>query len=337
MRVFVAGASGAIGRQLVPKLVAAGHRVFGMTRSERRLMELRAMGAEPVLCDVFDRERLLRQFLALRPEAVIAELTSLPQRPNLLRMKAMYRANNRVRLEGTANLIAAAREAGSRRLVFQSMAVWYAPDGAALRTESDPLYVNAPEPLGGGVRALQGMEQAVLGSGLEGILMRYGAFYGPGTWHGQGGAIWRMVKKRRFPLIGDGTGVYSWIQIEDAAAATVAALEQGQPGSIYNVVDDEPAPVREWLPAYAAAIGAPPPRHVPSLLAWPLLRTGFMAWERTVPGVSNARIVRELGWRPRWSSWREGFRLALGERTEPTSPRSRRTEPLRVREPSPVH
>ena len=249
MRVFVAGASGAIGRQLVPKLVAAGHRVFAMTRSERRLGALHSLGAEPVLCDVFDRDWLRRHFVALRPEAVIGELTSLPQTPNPLRMKAVYRENNRVRVEGTANLIEAAQEVGVRRIVCQSMASWYAPDGPAPRTETDPLYLQAPEPIGSGVRALKQMEDEVLGARLEGILLRYGGFYGPGTWLGEGGVLWKLVKKRRYPVLGEGAGVYSLIQIEDAAAATVVALERGAPGGIYNVVDDEPAPIGTWLPA----------------------------------------------------------------------------------------
>jgi nucleoside-diphosphate-sugar epimerase len=287
-----------------------------------------------VLCDVFDRDRLRRHFVALRPEAVIGELTSLPQTPNPLRMKAVYRENNRVRVEGTANLIEAAQEVGVRRIVCQSMASWYAPDGPAPRTETDPLYLQAPEPIGSGVRALKQMEDEVLGARLEGILLRYGGFYGPGTWLGEGGVLWKLVKKRRYPVLGEGAGVYSLIQIEDAAAATVVALERGAPGGIYNVVDDEPAPIGTWLPAYAAAIGAPPPPHVPAWLADRLTRTGFLAWERTMPPASNKRIVRELDWRPRWASWREGFRVALGA-VPGRAPR--RASATHGREPVSVH
>ena len=321
MRVFVAGASGAIGRQLVPRLVASGHQVIGMTHRPQNLALLRKLGAEPVQADVLELDRLRRLFLLLRPHAVIAELTSLPKTLDLTRMRAAFRGNNHVRLDGTTNLIVAAREAGVRRLVCQSMAMWYAPDGPALRTETDPLYVDAPEPIATGVRTLKEMEWRVLGSGLEAMLMRYGGFYGPGTWNGEGGPLWTATRKRRFPLLGDAPGVYSWIHVDDAAAATVLALERGEAGGVYNVVDDDPAPVREWLPFYAAAIGAPPPLHIPERIARRLARTGFLAWERTIPGVSNARIKRELGWRPRWASWREGFRDGLNSGFEHLAPR----------------
>ncbi len=312
MRVFVAGATGAVGRRLVPKLVGAGYRVFGMTRSEARFDGLRAAGATPIRCDVFDRERLGNVLAEIRPHAVIAQLTNLPQTPNVLKLEAFYRDNDRVRREGTANLVAAAQAAGAKTFVCQSMAIWYAPGGRRLKREEDPLHLGAAEPVGTAVRTLQNMEASVLQSGLGAIVLRYGSFYGPGTWHGAGGAIWKMVKARRYPMLGQGAGVYSWIHVDDAADATVAALEHGRPGT-YNVVDDEPAPVSAWLPAYAEAIGAPPPRRIPDWLVRPFARNGFLAWERTIPGASNERICRELGWRPRWSTWREGFRRALGE------------------------
>lgn len=318
MRVFLSGATGAIGRRLVPKLVAAGHHVFGMTRSERKLDGLRAQGAEGFVCDVFDGERLHALLRDVRPHAVIAQLTNLPQEPNPFRLERFYRDNDRVRRDGTANLVAAAQAAGVRRFLCQSMAIWYAPGGDTPKTEADPLYLRAPEPVGAAVRTLQHMEATVLTAALEGIVLRYGAFYGPGTWHGAGGAIWEATRKRRYPIVGAGSGVYSWIHVDDAADATVAALEGGGRG-IYNVVDDEPAPVSAWLPAYAQAIGAPPPRRVPAWLLKPFAR-GFLAWERSIPGASNGHIAQDLGWRPRWSTWRDGFVHGLGHAAAPDAP-----------------
>jgi nucleoside-diphosphate-sugar epimerase len=305
MRVLLAGATGAIGRPLSFQLIAAGHRVIGLTRSAEKTGLIRASGAEPAVCNVFDL-RALRTLLGdLRPDAVIHQLTALPQRLNIRKLKSQYSANNRIRREGTRNLLEAATRAGVQRFLIQSMASWYRPGGAPLKTENDPLYLNAPEPVGKAVRALRYMEQIVFDSGLEWTVLRYGAFYGPGTWFGKDGAVWQQVRKRIYPQIGSGSGVYSWIHVDDAAAATVKALESG-PTGIYNVVDDEPAPVHEWLPLYAAAIGARPPRKVPCWAA-AMFAGGLVKWETTMPGASNQKIKSELNWAPRYTTWRTGF------------------------------
>jgi nucleoside-diphosphate-sugar epimerase len=261
------------------------------------------------VCDVLDRAKIAEAVGRVKPDAVIHELTDLPQDFDIKKLKAAYERNNRIRSEGTKNLLDAARLAGVRRFVVQSMASWYRPNKAGLRTEHDQLYLNAPEPVGKGVRTLKYMETIVLESELEGIVLRYGAFYGPGTWFSRHGGAAGQVLERKLPIIGNGSGVYSWIHIEDAAEATVAALDRAQPG-IYNVVDDEPAPAREWLPVYAAALGARPPRKVPFLVAR-FIGGGFVKWESTMPGASNARIKKMLDWKPRYETWRRGFLEAL--------------------------
>jgi nucleoside-diphosphate-sugar epimerase len=312
VRVYVAGASGAIGRLLLRRLIAAGHQVTGMTRSRDRAAGIRAVGAEPVVCDVFDRDGLQAVVTQARPDAIIHELTDLPQvLGNMRKLGKYYAGNNRVRREGTANLVAAARNAGARRFLVQSMASWYAPGGAGLKNEQDPLYLKAPEPIGGGVRALKEMEDIVTSSGLEPVILRYGGFYGPGTWFAISGAVWKQVLEGRYPIVGDGGGVASWIHVDDAAAATVTALDSA-PTGIYNVVDDDPAPTREWLPVYAEAIGARPPRRVPVWLASLLAGRGFVQWTRTMPGASNQKIKSETSWRPFYESWRRGFLEGLG-------------------------
>ena len=232
MRVFLAGATGAIGRHLVPQLVEAGHEVTAMTRSEEKLSELHSLGAEPVLCDVFDAERLGLVVARAEPDAVINELTDLPQSLNPRKLAKYYAANNRVRREGTKNLLSAAHSARVRRFLVQGAAYWYAPTGGPVKTEEAPLYLNAPAPIGPAVEAISEVEDAVLSAeGMEGIVLRYGMFYGPGTWYAKDGDVGRQVRKRRYPVIGHGEGTYSFIHIDDAASATVAALERARPGS----------------------------------------------------------------------------------------------------------
>jgi nucleoside-diphosphate-sugar epimerase len=309
VKVFVAGASGALGRSLVPRLVAAGHEVTGTTRSRQRAEAIRAAGASPAVVDALDAEALREAVERTAPEVVVHELTALPQRWNP-RKSDLYEPTNRIRGEGTRNLVAAAGAAGARRFVCQSVAFAYAPGPEPeVVDEQAPLNLRAPPPFGDGVRAIDAMERAVLGAErLEGLVLRYGWFYGPGTHYGEDGSLAGDVRKRRFPVIGSGAGLFSWIHVDDAADATVTAVERGAPG-VYNVVDDEPAALRDWLPVYAEAIGAPPPRHVPVWLA--RLFAGKMASAvNAQPGASNARAKRELGWEPRWSSWREGFREA---------------------------
>jgi 2-alkyl-3-oxoalkanoate reductase len=308
MRVFVAGASGAIGRPLVPRLIAAGHEVTGTTRSEASAEQIRAAGATPAVVDALDAESLREAVERAAPEVVVHELTALPERFNP-RKRGLYDATNRIRREGTRNLLDASRAAGARRLVCQSIAFAYAPaTEPKVMDEEAPLNLDAPPPFSEGMRVIAEMERAVLDAELEGLVLRYGWFYGPGTYYGEGGSMAADVRKRRFPVVGSGSGLFSFIHTDDAADATVAAVERGAPG-VYNVVDDEPAALRDWVPAYAEAIGAPPPRRVPVWLA--RLVAGKMASSMDVqPGASNAKAKRELGWAPRWSSWREGFREA---------------------------
>ncbi len=245
MRVFLAGATGAIGRRLVPQLVEAGHEVTAITRAEAKLGHLRSLGAEPVLCDVFDAGRLGSVVARAEPDAVINQLTDLPQSLNPRKLGEYYAANNRVRREGTTNLLDAARGAGVRRFLVQGAAYWYAPTGGPVKTEEAPLYLDAPAPIGPAVRTMKGVEDAALSAGgLEGVVLRYGMFYGPGTWYAKDGDVGRQVRKRRYPMIGRGKGTYSFIHVDDAASATVAALERARPG-VYNVVDDEPATAAE--------------------------------------------------------------------------------------------
>jgi nucleoside-diphosphate-sugar epimerase len=309
MRVFVAGASGVIGRPIVSRLVAAGHEVTGLTRSEERAEGIRAAGARAAVVDALDGEALRAALAEASPEVIVHQLTALPKRFNP-RDKAIYDATNRLRGQGTRNLIEAGRGEGARRIICQSIAFAYAPGPRPeVKDEDAPLATGAPPPFGDGVRTIEEMERAVLeADGLEGLVLRYGWFYGPGTYYGAGGSLASDVRKRRFPVIGSGAGLFSFVHVDDAASATVAAVERGAPG-VYNVVDDEPAPMRDWLPAYAEAIGAKKPLRIPVWIA--RLVAGKMATAVNVqPGASNAKAKRELGWVPRWGSWREGFREA---------------------------
>jgi nucleoside-diphosphate-sugar epimerase len=309
MRVFVAGATGAIGRPLVRRLIAAGHEVTGSTRSQERAEAVRAAGARAAVCDALDADALRAAVVEAGPEVVVHELTALPHRFNP-RDKQMYAPTDRVRREGTRNLIAAAQAAGARRIVCESIAFAYAPgERPEVKDEDAPLALEAPLPFGHSVRAIDEMERAVVGAdGLEGLVLRYGWFYGPGTYFADDGSVARDVRRRRLPVIGKGIGLYSFVHVDDAASATVAAVERGAPG-VYNVVDDEPAPQREWLPRYADAIGAKKPLRVPVWIA--RLAMGKIATMADVqPGASNAKVKRELAWEPRWRSWREGFHEA---------------------------
>ena len=309
MRVFVAGASGAIGRRLLPQLIAAGHDVTGTTRSEAAAEAIRAAGAQAAICDALDAQALHAAVTGAAPEVVVHQLTALPHRFDP-RDKEIYASTNRLRSEGTRTLLDAARAAGARRMICQSIAFAYAPGAVAeVKDEDAPLALGAPAPFGDGVRAIEEMERAVVGAeGLEGVVLRYGWFYGPGTYYADDGSMAEDVRRRRFPVIGKGTGLFSFVHVDDAAGATVAAVERGAPG-IYNIVDDDPAPQREWLPAYAEAIGAKKPLRVPVWVA--RLVVGKLASVASVqPGASNAKAKRELGWEPRWPSWRQGFREA---------------------------
>jgi nucleoside-diphosphate-sugar epimerase len=311
VRLFFAGATGVVGRPLVPRLVADGHEVTAMTRTPAKAEGLRSAGAEPVVCDALDADALARAVAEARPEAVIHHLTDLPQAINPRRADRDFEANDRVREQGTRNLVQAARAAGARRVVAQTVAFFYAPGEPGLRTEEDPAFVDAPEPFDRSVAASLALEREVTRTeGIEGVVLRFGFWYGPGTAYASDGSIAAMVRKRRYPLVGDGGGVSSFVHIDDVVEATVAAL--GAPRGIYNVTDDDPAPAREWLPAYAEALGASPPRRVPTWLAR-IVAGRYAAYLMTeLHGASKAKAKRELGWTPRHPSWRQGFREALG-------------------------
>ena len=307
MKVFVAGASGAMGRPLVRQLLAAGHEVTGMTRREEAAAKIREVGARAVVRDAFDAAGLEAAVADAKPEAVVHALTSLPSRIDYRGRGEPLAATNLVRVEGTRNLIAAARAAGARRLVAMSVAFLYAPQGEWLKDEEASLYVGAPGPFGAAVDALMDLESQVrTAEGLESLVLRYGWFYGPGTFFDRDGSQSADVRKRRAPIVGKGTGTFSFIQVEDAAAATVAAVERGAPG-IYNVVDDEPAPLREWVPVFAEAIGAKPPLRMPVWLARLLAGPAAVESATQLRGASNAKAKRELGWQPSYASWRQGF------------------------------
>jgi nucleoside-diphosphate-sugar epimerase len=313
MRVFVAGASGAIGRRLLPLLVRAGHAVVAMTRSPAKTTAIRAAGAVPVVADALDEATVMTVVKSAEPEVVVHQLTAIPPRFNFRRFDREFALTNRLRTEGTDHLVAAARAVSARRFVAQSFAGWpYARAGGPVKTEADPLDSEPPAAFRRTLEAIRHLEATVLeAGGPEGLVLRYGAFYGPGTSLGEGGSILDDVRHRRLPIVGGGTGVWSFIHIDDAAAATSAAIERGAPG-VYNMVDDDPAPVSEWLPVLAAAVGARAPRHIPAFLARVAIGEHGVALMTKTRGASNAKAKRELGWRPRYSSWRTGFREALG-------------------------
>jgi 2-alkyl-3-oxoalkanoate reductase len=315
MRVFVAGASGAIGGRLVPMLMEAGHAVVAMTRTADKADAIRASGAEPVLADALDADSVGAAVRAAEPEAVVHQLTALSSMTgNPRKFAEDFALTNRLRTEGTDHLLAAARAACARRFVAQSYAGWpYAREGGPVKSEDDPLDPDPPAAARDALDAMRYLDRIVPGAeGIEGVVLRYGGFYGPGTGiaRGEESALIEAIRKRRFPVVGGGTGVWSFVHIDDAASATLAALDRGAPG-IYNVVDDDPAPVSEWLPALADAIGAKPPRRVPTWIG--RLAGGEMAVSlmTQVRGASNAKAKRELGWQPEHPSWREGFPAAL--------------------------
>ncbi|HEX9966871.1 MAG TPA: NAD(P)-dependent oxidoreductase [Solirubrobacterales bacterium] len=311
MRVFVAGASGAVGRPLVRQLVAAGHEVTGTTRRQERAKEIEAAGATAAVCDAFDREALEAAVATAQPEVVVNQLTSLPDKYDP-RKASFYEQTNRVRCEGGHNLVEAARKAGARRFITQSIAFLYAPEGDWVKTEDARIFDDAPGHFGPTVSVLAEHEREVVECpDFEGLVLRYGQFYGPDTYYAVDGHLGRETRRRRFPIVGEGTGTFSFLHVEDAAAATVAAIERGGPG-IYNVVDDEPAPMREWLPVYAEAVRAKPPRRVPYWLARLVAGKPVASTAVEIRGASNAKAKRELGWAPRYASWRQGFREALG-------------------------
>jgi 2-alkyl-3-oxoalkanoate reductase len=310
MKVFVAGATGAIGRPLVQMLVSDGHQVTGMTRSPAKAEALRAAGAEPVVADALDAPSVHSALSQARPEAVIHQLTAIPARLDPRKIERDFALTDRLRTEGTRILLEAAHASGAERLIAQSVAFIYAPGPlGTLHTETGPLNANPPKRFRHTAAATAELERRVLAA--DGQVLRYGYFYGPGSAISRAGSMGAEVTRRRLPIVGGGTGVWSFIHVEDAARATVATLASEGSGA-YNIVDDEPAPVSEWLPALASALGAPRPRRVPALLARPLAGEYGIAVMTKAQGASNARAKRELGWQPGFPSWREGFSRGLG-------------------------
>jgi 2-alkyl-3-oxoalkanoate reductase len=320
MKVFVAGATGAIGRQLVPILVERGHEVTGMTRTPAKQDVIQQLGARPVVADALDPEAVAQAVAEAESEVVIHELTAIDAGSVRRSIDKAFAQTNRLRTEGTDHLLAAAKATGARRFIVQSFAGWpYARIGGPIKTEEDPLDDSPPKQVRETLAGIRHLERAVTGAkGIEGLALRYGGFYGPGTSLGltPDGEQIEMLRKRRFPVVGSGAGMWSLIHIEDAAAATAAAVERGAPG-VYNVVDDEPASVSVVLPELAEVIGAKPPRHVPRWLGRLIAGEAAVIMMTEVRGASNEKAKRELGWELRYPSWRLGFRDGLAaDRTE---------------------
>jgi len=316
--VFIAGGSGTIGRRLVPMLVGAGHEVIGSTRSPEKVAELAALAAEPVVVDVLDEEAVIAAVRKAEPDVIVHQLTALKGVTNLRHFDEAFALTNRLRTEGLDYLLRAARAVGVRRLIAQSYTGW--PNertGGPVKTEDDPLDANPLPSMAKTLSAIRYLEETLSQSeDVEGVALRYGGFYGYGTSLGEGGEHLKLFLKRRFPIIGDGAGIWSFTHIDDAAAATVAALEHGVPG-VYNVVDDEPAPVSVWLPYLTRVLGAKPPRRIPVWLGRVVAGEAIVLMMTETRGSSNAKARRELGWKPRYASWRDGFRHGLANPNGP--------------------
>jgi 2-alkyl-3-oxoalkanoate reductase len=328
MRVFLAGASGALGRRLIGLLVAHGHAVTAMTRSKGKAGALRALGAEPVVADGLDKAAVMSAVVRSGPEAVIHEMTGLRGVTSVRRFDREFAPTNRLRTEGLDILLEAARTAGARRLVAQSFGNWnYARSGGPVKGEDDPLDPAPPAAMSRSLAALRHLESAVLEpEDIEGVVLRYANFYGPGAMIGEGGAMVDEVRRRGVPVIGDGGGVWSFVHLDDAAAATVLALE-GAVAGIYNIADDDPATAAVWLPELARVLGAKPPRRVPVWLGRLAAGAAGVSLFTQIRGASNAKARRELGWQPAYASWRDGFRHGLGLPWPATTPAQVRLGP----------
>jgi nucleoside-diphosphate-sugar epimerase len=312
MRIFVAGATGALGRQLVPRLIENGHEVTGMTRSRSKADAVHELGATPAIADALDPEQVAAAVAESNPEVIVHQLTALAGSLDLRHFDRTFELTNRLRTEATDHLLAAGRAVGARRFVAQSFTGWpYARTGGPVKSEEDPL---DPDPVPGMRRsfaAIRHLENAVTGAEwTEGVVLRYGGFYGPGTSFWPGGEQFEQIRSRKWPVVARGAGIISLVRIDDAAEATLAAIERGKRG-LYNIVDDSPQPVSEFLPGVAEAIEAPPPRRVPRWLARLLAGQAAAMMMTEGRGASNEKAKRELGWRPRHPSWREGLEEVL--------------------------
>ena len=318
MKVLVAGASGAVGRRMVPMLVTKGHEVVGTTRAPEAAGLLRRLGADSVVVDGLDRSGVLAAVMAAQPEVVIHQMTGLTGVTNFKKFDDEFAVTNRLRTEGLDYLLEAARAVGARRFIVQSYGNWnYERTGTRAKTEDDPFDSDPPATMTRTLAAIRYLESTVVDNDdIEGMALRYGNFYGPGAHIGEGGVFLDQIRKRRLPIIGDGAGVWSFIHYDDVAMATMLALDRGAPG-IYNVADDEPAPVSVWLPELATILGAKPPRRVPVWLGKLAAGEAGVSMFTRIRGASNAKAKRELRWQPLYPSWRDGFRRGLGDTPPP--------------------
>jgi nucleoside-diphosphate-sugar epimerase len=313
MHVFVAGAAGAIGRRLLPELIARGHEVTASTRSVQGLDRLRAMGANAVVMDGLDATSVGQIISEARPDAIVHQMTALAGKPDMRHFDRWFAKTNELRTTGTTNLLEAAKAAGVERFVAQSYTGWTNPrTGGPVKTEEDPFDPSPAKAQRETLAAIRFLEDAVVSAPLTGVALRYGNFYGPGATEGQV----ELIRGRKLPIVGDGAGVWSWIHLDDAASATAAALERGARG-VYNITDDEPAPVAEWLPYLAEVVDAKRPLRVPVWLARLMAGEVAVQWMNEGRGSSNEKAKRELDWQPAWTSWRDGFRNGL---TDPVAP-----------------
>ena len=310
MRVFVAGATGAIGKQLVPNLIAAGHEVHGMTRSESKQAMLQELGAVPVVADALDPDQVAEAVGRARPDVIVHQLTAIGELLDMRHFDRAFALTNRLRTEGTDHLLSAGQAVGVRRFVAQSYFGAYARTGGPVKSEEDPFDPSPAREMRETLAAIRHLETAVLDADwTEGIVLRYGGFYGPGTSLARGAQQVELVRRRKFPVVGDGGGVWSFIHVGDAAEATAAAVERGSRG-VYNIVDDDPAPVAEWLPALAQELGAKKPMRVPRFIGRLFAGEAGVVMMTELRGASNAKAKRELGWSPAHPSWRQGFAAA---------------------------
>jgi 2-alkyl-3-oxoalkanoate reductase len=308
MHVFVAGATGAVGGPLIPRLRAAGHEVTATTRTPAKAAELQAIGAKVVLADGLDESGMTRAVVEAEPDAIVHQMTALAGKPDMRRFDRWFTTTNELRMGGTDILLAAAKKVGVERFVAQSYTGWTNPTtGGPVKSERDGFDPDPPKMQRESLAAIRYLEETVPAAMPHGIVLRYGNFYGPGA----SDALVELIRKRRFPVIGDGAGVWSWTHIDDAAAATVAVLHRGDSG-LFNITDDEPAQVSEWLPYLAERVGARPPMTVPVWLARIMAGSVAVRWMTAGRGSSNEKAKRELDWQPAWRSWREGFRTGLG-------------------------